>query len=51
MQRRRDGLLLLEGALADLSDSVKALRDGSPQPHHYFTRSDRMNPLADADTG
>lgn len=51
MQRRRGGLLPLEGALADLSDSVKALRDASPQPHHYFTRSDWMNPLADADTG
>ena len=38
MQRKRDGLVPIGEALADLPGPVQALRDAAPQEHHYFTR-------------
>ena len=56
MQRKRDGLVPIGDALADLDGSVKAIRDTSPRALHHFTRFDQVNALvraseADPDLG
>ena len=48
MARKRDGLVPIGEALADLSGPVAALRDASPQAVHHFTRFDQVNQLVEA---
>ena len=48
MQRKREGLVPIGDALADLGGPVKALRDASPQVRHHFTRFDQVNQLVSA---
>ena len=45
MQSKRDGLIPIGEALADLSGPVQALREASPQARHHFTRFDQVNQL------
>ena len=54
--QRKQGLVPVAEALADLPGPVKAIRDASPQARHHFTRFDQVNQLvsaseADADLG
>ena len=56
MQSKRDGLIPVGEALADLGGPVEAIRDASPQALHHFTQADQVNQLvqaseADADLG
>ena len=56
MERKRDGLVPIGEALADLGGPVKAIREASPRARHHFTRFDQVNQLvtaseADADLG
>ena len=56
MQRRKDSLVPIGDALADLGGPVQAIRDTSPQALHHFTQADQVNQLvsareADADLG
>ena len=56
MKRKRDGLVPIGDALADLDGSVKAIREVSPQARHHFTSFDQVNQLvsvgeADPDLG
>ena len=48
MARKRDGLVPIGEALADLSGPVKEIRDASPQAMHHFTRFDQVNQLVEA---
>ena len=54
--QRKDGLIPVAEALADLPGPVQALRDASPQARHHFTQVDQVNQLvaareADPDRG
>ena len=56
MVRKRDELVPVAEALADLSGPVQAIREASPQARHHFTQADQVNQLvtaseADADLG
>ena len=56
MARKRNGLVPVGDALADLDGPVKELRDASPQALHHFTQADQVHQLvsaseADADLG
>ena len=56
MQRRKDSLVPIDDALADLSGPVQAIREASPQALHHFTQADQVNQLvgaseAEADLG
>ena len=48
MARKRDGLVPIGEALADLSGPVKEIRDASPQAMHHFTQVDQVNQLVGA---
>ena len=48
MPRKRDGLVPIGEALADLGGPVKAIRDASPQALHHFTQADQVNQLVSA---
>ena len=48
MERKRDGLVPIGEALADLSGPVKAIRDATPQARHHFTQADQVNQLVSA---
>ena len=48
MDRKRDGLVPIGGALADLDGPGKALRDASPQARHHFTQADQVKALVTA---
>ena len=48
MQSKRDGLIPIGDALADLGGPVKAIREASPQAVHHFTRFDQVNQLVSA---
>ena len=48
MQRKRDGLVSIGDALADLPGPVQAIRDDSPQARHSFTVADQVNQLVSA---
>ena len=48
MQRKRNGLVPIGEALADLPAPVKALREASPQARHCFTRFDQVDQLVGA---
>ena len=48
MARKRDGLVPIGDALADLGGPVKAIRDASPQALHHFTQADQVNQLVGA---
>ena len=48
MQRKRDSLVPIGEALADLDGPVQAIRDASPQALHHFTRFDQVNQLVSA---
>ena len=48
MQRKRDGLVPIGEALADLGGPVKAIRDATPQAVHHFTQADQVNQLVTA---
>ena len=48
MQSKRDGLVPIGEAFGGLDDSVKALREASPQALHHFTRFDQVNQLVSA---
>ena len=56
MLRKRDGLLPVREALADLPGPVQALRKSPPPAQRYFTQADQVNQLvraseADPDLG
>ena len=56
MQSKRDGLIPIGEALADLPGSVQALRETPPPARRYFTQADQVNQLvraseADPDLG
>ena len=46
--QRKQGLVPVAEALADLPGSVKAIREASPQALHHFTRFDQVNQLIEA---
>ena len=48
MQSKRDGLIPIGEALADLPGPVQAIRDASPQARHHFTQADQVNQLVSA---
>ena len=48
MNRKRDSLVPIEEALADLGGPVAAIRDTSPQALHHFTQADQVNQLVSA---
>ena len=48
MNRKRDSLVPIGEALADLDGPVKALRDDSPQARHHFTQADQVDRLVEA---
>ena len=48
MLRKRDGLLPVREALADLPGPAPALRDGSPPAQHSFTVADQVEQLVTA---
>ena len=48
MVRKRDGLVPIGEALADLDGPVKAIRDATPQAVHHFTQADQVNLLVGA---
>ena len=45
MQRKRNGLVPIAEALADLPGPVQAIREATPQTLHHFTRADQVNAL------
>ena len=56
MVHKRNGLVPIASALADLPGPVKAIREASPQALHHFTRFDQVDQLvraseADPDLG
>ena len=48
MNRKRDSLVPIAEALADLPGPVKAIRDASPQARHHFTQADQVHQLVSA---
>ena len=48
MQSKRDSLIPIGEALADLDGPVKAIREASHQARHHFTRFDQVNQLVSA---
>ena len=48
MQRKRDGLVPIGEALADLPGPVQAIREASPQALHHFTQADQVHQLVSA---
>ena len=48
MERKRDGLVPIAEALADLPGPVKVIREAPPQALHHFTRFDQVNQLVSA---
>ena len=48
MLRKRDGLLPVREALADLPGPAPGLRNDSPQARHHFTQADQVNQLVSA---
>ena len=48
MQSKRDGLIPIGEALADLPGPVKAIREATPQSLHHYTRFDQVNQLVSA---
>ena len=48
MQRRKDSLVPIGDALADLGGPVQAIREASPQALHHFTQADQVNQLVKA---
>ena len=48
MQRKRNGLIPVGEALADLGGPVEAIRNASPQALHHFTQADQVNQLVQA---
>ena len=46
--QRKQGLVPVAEALADLPGPVKAIREASPQELHHFTRFDQVNQLIEA---
>ena len=48
MKRKRNGLVPIASALADLPGHVKAIREASPQALHHFTRFDQVDQLVSA---
>ena len=48
MLRKRDGLLPIREALADLPGPAPALRDSSPPARHSFTVADQVEQLVTA---
>ena len=48
MQRKRDSLVPVAEALADLPRPFQALRETSPQGSHHFTVADQVNQLVSA---
>ena len=48
MPRKRDGLVPIAEALADLPGEALAIRDDSPQARHHFTVADQVNQLVAA---
>ena len=45
MQRQPDALVPIGEVIADLPDSVQAIRDDSPQARNHFTQADQVNQL------
>ena len=45
MKRKRNGLVPIASALADLPGPVQAIREASPQARHHFTRFDQVHQL------
>ena len=45
---RKQGLVPIGEALADLPGPVKAIRNDSPQARHHFTLADQVNQLVSA---
>ena len=41
--QRKQGLVPIGDALADLGGSVKAIREATPQAFHYFTQADQVH--------
>ena len=48
MERKRDWLVPIAEALADLDGPVKAIREASPQAVHHFTQADQVHQLVSA---
>ena len=48
MQRKRDSLVPVAEALADLPGTIPALRETSPKALHHFTQADQVNLLVSA---
>ena len=48
MQRKREELVPIASALADLPGPVKAIRETSPQATFHFTQADQVNQLVSA---
>ena len=48
MKRKRNGLVPIASALADLPGPVQAIREASPQALHHFTRFDQVDQLVSA---
>ena len=48
MQSKRDGLIPIGEALADLGGSVQALRETPPPAQRGFTLADQVNELVSA---
>ena len=48
MKRKRNGLVPIASALADLPGPVQAIREASPQALHHFTLADQVNQLVSA---
>ena len=48
MQSKRDGLIPIGEALADLGGPIRAFHEASPQAVHHFTRFDQVNQLVSA---
>ena len=48
MERKRDGLVPIGEALADLGGPVKAIREATPQALHHFTVADQVGQLVTA---
>ena len=48
MKRKRNGLVPIASALADLPGPVQAIREATPQALHHFTRFDQVDQLVSA---
>ena len=45
MQSKRDGLIPIGEALADLPGPIQALRETPPPAQRHFTQADQVSPL------